>query len=218
VAQLFGRQSNWIARTVVIGLPILALLSIAVAEGVDRSSFITRAETNIDQPVPFSHVHHVGEVGIDCRYCHTQVEHGAQAQIPPTEVCMTCHSQIWSQSPTLESVRESYKSGQPIHWKRVYRLPDYVYFNHSIHIAKGIGCISCHGSVEKSNLTHLAQPLQMTFCLNCHKNPVPNLRPREEIANPNYVLESGLVTDELRAELSRKYHVESKIDCVTCHR
>ena len=132
-----------------------------------------------EQPIPFSHAHHVGGLGIDCRYCHTSVETSSFAGIPPTKTCMNCHSQIWSTSPTLEPVRESFRTGVSIQWTRVNDLPDYVYFNHSIHVNKGIGCESCHGRVDRMPLTWQENSLQMDWCLDCHRDPGKHIRPRD---------------------------------------
>jgi hypothetical protein len=135
----------------------------------------------VDQPVLFDHRHHAGDDGIDCRYCHATVEHAASAGMPATEVCAGCHNQIWNASEMLEPVRRSYFSGLPIPWNRVYELPDFVYFNHSVHIAKGIGCVSCHGRVDQMARVYQATPLTMGWCLDCHRDPEPHLRPREEV-------------------------------------
>jgi hypothetical protein len=214
MAQLFGRNANWMARSIFFGLPLLALLSISVAEGLDQSSYVTGQNEYLDQPVPFSHEHHVGDLGIDCRYCHTQVERGAIAQIPPSETCMTCHSQIWSKSPTLAPVRDSYRSGDALRWKRVTRLPDFVYFDHSVHVAKGVACVTCHGQMQKMKLTRLEHPMQMQFCIDCHRDPTPHLHPPEEVTNPRLVD----LPPEIALELARKYDVKPKMDCITCHR
>lgn len=199
-----------------MGLPILILVSLALAEAVDRSEYVTEVNHIVDQPVPFSHEHHVAQIGIDCRYCHTQVEKGPVAQIPSSEICMTCHSQIWKESPVLEPVRRSHETGQPLHWNKVTKLPDFVYFNHSIHVKKGVACTSCHGEVEKMALPYLAHPMEMEFCLNCHRNPSPHLRPRDQVVNPNY--QPALPQEILGVELMKKYDVQKKLDCITCHR
>ena len=214
MAQLFGRNANWIARSIFIGLPIGALLSITVAEGFDRSDYVTQNDQFIDQPVPFSHSHHVGDLGVDCRYCHTQVERGAIAQIPPSETCMTCHSQIWSKSATLAPVRDSYRTGEPLKWNRVTKLPDFVYFNHSVHLSKGVACVSCHGEMQTMKLTRLEHPMQMRFCIDCHRDPTPNLHPREDVTDPTVLP----VSPAMAEELAHKYDVQSKTDCITCHR
>jgi hypothetical protein len=172
-----------------------------------------------EQPVPFSHAHHVGGLGIDCRYCHTSVEASSFAGIPPTKTCMNCHSQIWSTSPTLEPVRESFRTGNSIMWTRVNDLPDYVYFNHSIHVAKGVGCESCHGRVDRMPLTWQENSLQMTWCLDCHRDPAQHLRPREAITVMGYQPAEPQAT--LGPKLMKEYEVKDArtlTSCNTCHR
>ncbi len=171
----------------------------------------------VKQPVPFSHDHHVAGIGIDCRYCHTSVESSSFAGMPPTATCMNCHSQIWSQSPLLEPVRESFRTGTPISWTRVHNLPDYVYFDHSIHIAKGIGCVSCHGRVDKMPLLYQGASLKMEFCLDCHRNPEPHLRPQEAIWDLGWE-PAPAAAGEREHTLAAEYHVQSKINCSVCHR
>ncbi len=137
----------------------------------------------VEQPIQFSHAHHVGGKGIDCRYCHTSVEESAFANIPPTKTCMNCHSQIWTNAPILEPVRASFRDNKPLHWTRVHDLPDFVYFNHSIHVKKGVGCATCHGRVDKMPLMYQQANLQMNWCLDCHRNPAKYVRPRDQVFN-----------------------------------
>ena len=183
----------------------------------NRSAYMTQERVARTQPVQFSHKHHVGELGIDCRYCHTTVETAARATVPPTETCMSCHSQIWLQSPFLEPVRASFRSDRSIHWVKVHDLPDYVYFNHGVHIQKGIGCVSCHGRVDKMEVVTQVKELSMGWCLDCHRNPEPHLRPPEFVtaldwkAYPNNPEHSG-------AKLREKFHINPSQDCSTCHR
>ena len=181
-----------------------------------RSPWEMMQDVPREQPLPFSHAHHVGGLGIDCRYCHTSVEVSAYANIPPTKICMNCHSQMWAASQTLEPVRESWRTGRSIEWTRVNDLPDYVYFNHSIHVAKGVGCTSCHGRTDKQNLTLQAAPLTMQWCLECHRHPERYLRPREEVFSMEYTPPANQVS--LGRRLIREYHVRSLISCSTCHR
>ena len=138
---------------------------------------MTRQGQRPDQPVPFSHKHHVEGLGLQCQYCHTQVEKAAYAGIPPTKTCINCHAQIWTNAELLEPVRQSWATGESINWIRIHDLPDYVYFNHQIHVNKGIGCASCHGRVDEMPLMYQQNSLQMEWCLNCHRNPAVNLRP-----------------------------------------
>ena len=203
-----------------------------VFEQIQRSPYTTYAGVARPQPVPFSHQHHVGGLGIDCRYCHTSVEVSSFAGIPPTKTCMNCHSQIWSNAPLLEPVRESFRSGQSLVWTRVNDLPDFVYFNHSIHIAKGVGCNTCHGPVDRMPLMYNQASLQMEWCLDCHRAPEKYLRPREQVFNMRYEQPSAFKPVSLDGKtyneqislgkaLASKYKLRSVQDitsCSTCHR
>ena len=183
MAQVFDRSSNALIRAslALTGLIVIAL-GVTLNE-LQRSPWVTRQGQRPDQPVPFSHKHHVEGLGLQCQYCHTSVEKSAYAGIPPTKTCINCHSQIWTNAQLLEPVRHSWASGESIPWIRVHDLPDYVYFNHSVHVNKGLGCSSCHGRVDQMPLMYMANTLQMEWCLNCHRNPVKNLRPTTEIYN-----------------------------------
>jgi len=181
-----------------------------------RSDMVTGASSNVEQPIQFSHAHHVGGLGIDCRYCHSTVEQSSFANIPPTKTCMNCHSQIWSTSPFLEPVRASFRTGQSLQWVRVHNLPDFVYFNHSIHVKKGMGCETCHGRIDEMAGIYQAQSLQMEWCLNCHRSPERYVRPREAITTMGYVpAESQAVVGP---RLVREYDIQSLTSCSTCHR
>jgi len=219
MSQIFHRSTNTFSRiTIFGGIFILAFLAWAFAE-LDRSAYVTRAQQVREQPVPFSHAHHVGGLGLDCRYCHTTVETSSFAGIPPTKTCMNCHSQIWSTSPTLEPVRASFRTDASIRWIRVHDLPDYVYFNHSIHINKGVGCETCHGRVDRMPLTRQVASLQMEWCLNCHRHPEGYVRPREFITTMGY--EPAGEQEELGRRLVREYHIQdvrTLTSCSTCHR
>src|SRR5436189_5934930 len=186
MAQLFPKSANVHARVVIAGIVVLACGAGWATSTIYWSPYTTEVDVPLQQPIPFSHKHHVTDDGIDCRYCHTSVEKSSFAGIPSTETCMTCHSQIWTESPLLEPVRESYRTGRPIEWQRVHDLPDFVYFNHSIHIKKGVGCVSCHGRVDQMPLMYQQNSLLMEWCINCHKNPAPNLRPRSEVTTMGY--------------------------------
>ncbi len=183
MAQVFDRSSNALVRLslVLTGLIVIAL-GVTLNE-LQRSPWVTRQGQRPDQPVPFSHKHHVEGLGLQCQYCHTSVEKSSYAGIPPTKTCMNCHSQIWTNAQLLEPVRNSWATGESIQWIRVHDLPDYVYFNHEIHVNKGIGCASCHGRVDEMPLMYEENSLQMEWCLNCHRNPAVNLRPTAEIYN-----------------------------------
>ncbi|GGA71022.1 hypothetical protein GCM10011507_23260 [Edaphobacter acidisoli] len=183
MAQVFDRSSNALARfSLVLTGVIVVALGITLNE-LQRSPWVTRQGQRPDQPIPFSHKHHVEGLGLQCQYCHTSVEDSSYAGIPPTKTCMNCHAQIWTNAQLLEPVRQSWATGASIQWIRVHDLPDYVYFNHEIHVNKGIGCASCHGRVDEMPLMYEENTLQMEWCLNCHRNPASNLRPTSEIYN-----------------------------------
>jgi hypothetical protein len=177
---------------------------------------MTQVHTARDQPIQFSHERHVAGNGIDCRYCHTSVEESGFAGIPPTKTCMNCHSQIFANSPFLEPVRESFRTGRSIEWTRVHDLPDYVYFNHSIHVNKGIGCTTCHGQVDRMPLMWQEQSLQMEWCLDCHRKPERYVRPRDKVFSVDYVPPPDQL--ELGKRLVAEYHIQKLTSCSTCHR
>jgi len=216
MAQIFQRSTNTIARVSIYGAVIfIALLGYAV-DVVNNTSYVTEVNTARPQVVPFSHKHHVGELGLDCRYCHSSVEVSSSAGMPATETCMTCHSQIWTNSTMLEPVRASYSSSKPISWTRVNAVPDFVYFNHSIHVAKGVGCTTCHGPVAEMNITWRGQTLYMRWCLECHNAPEKYLRPRSEVFNAFYQPPSDQLA--LGRRLVKEYKVQKLTNCTTCHR
>jgi len=180
MSQVFPKSANAWSKASVLAV-VFVLLSLGwVVLTLQRSDFVTSANQFVEQPVQFSHQHHAGGVGIDCRYCHTSVEVSASAGIPPTKTCINCHSQIWSTSPYLEPVRASFRDDTPLNWVKVHDLPDFVYFNHSIHVAKGVGCETCHGRVDKMPLMIQKVSLQMEWCLDCHRDPSRFVRPRED--------------------------------------
>jgi hypothetical protein len=219
MAWVFHPLSNTIAKASIVG-GILALFGgIWVASAIERSSYVTDAGSFRMQPVPFSHEHHVRGLGLDCRYCHTSVEDSGFAGIPPTKTCMTCHSKIWTNAALLEPVRQSWRTDTPIHWQRVDVLPDYVYFNHSIHVAKGIGCSTCHGRVDQMPLTFQAASLQMEWCLTCHRHPERFIRPRSEIFNMDWKPPPN--QEQVGADLAKQYNLLPKQlmqNCSLCHR
>jgi Cytochrome c7 and related cytochrome c len=183
MAQVFDRSSNALARFSLVLTGIIVIALGVTLDQLQRSPWVTRQGQRPDQPIPFSHKHHVEGLGLQCQYCHTQVEKAAYAGIPPTKTCINCHAQIWTNAELLEPVRQSWATGASIQWIRVHDLPDYVYFNHEIHVNKGIGCASCHGRVDEMPLMYQQNTLQMEWCLNCHRNPAVNLRPTSEIYN-----------------------------------
>jgi formamidopyrimidine-DNA glycosylase len=216
MAQLFSPSSNTIAKVSIAAVVLLASTTLSVAYMIDRGSWITNVNSAPEQPIAFSHKHHVKDDGIDCRYCHTSVETSHFAGIPPTETCMSCHSQIWNNVAATQPIRDSWASGKSIAWTRVHNLPDYVYFNHSIHINKGIGCSACHGNVSEMPLIYKVNTLNMNWCVNCHRNPAKFIRPRSEVFNVAYQYPAN--QDELGPQLVKEYHVQSLLDCATCHR
>jgi hypothetical protein len=217
--QIFHHSTNFLARLSIFGAIFIVLALLWVLATINRSSWNTGAFTEREQPVQFSHKHHAGDDGIDCRYCHTSVETSASAGLPPTQTCMNCHSQIWADSPYLEPVRESARTGKPIEWTRVNDLPDYVYFNHSIHINKGVGCSTCHGPVDKMPLMYQAQSLQMEWCLTCHRDPKPFLREKKDIFRMDWAQPANQA--QAGAELFTRNKVQDSYaltSCSTCHR
>jgi len=216
MAQLFHRSANSLAKVSIAGAGILAGTILIAAYSLDRGSYTTDVAVVKDQPVPFSHKHHITDDGIDCRYCHTSVETSAFAGLPATEICMSCHSQIWSNAAILEPVRASFRTGESLSWTRVHDLPEFVYFNHSIHINKGIGCASCHGRVDQMPLMFKVNTLYMNWCLECHRDPWKYVRPREQVFNMAY--EPPANQEEFGRKLVKEYKIQSLTDCWTCHR
>lgn len=218
MGQLFKRRANSIAKAVVIGVPLFVCAGAYAWHLLTWSDYATHIDQPLDQPVPFSHKHHVGDDGVDCRYCHTGVENSAFANVPPTETCMTCHSQLFKDAPVLQPVRDSWQTGAPIKWQRVHDLPDYVYFDHSIHVAKGVGCATCHGQVNEMPLTFKTQSLYMRWCLDCHRNPEKFLRPKSEVVNMNYRPPADQIALGQRLVRQNNVHKNGLTDCYTCHR
>lgn len=232
MAQIFHRSTNTISRATIFGAVFIVSFLFWVALEIQRSPYVTYAGVARPQPVPFSHQHHVAGLGIDCRYCHTSVENSRFAGIPPTKTCMNCHSQIWTKAPMLEPVRESYRTGKSLVWTRVNDLPDFVYFDHSIHINKGVGCNTCHGPVDRMPFMYNYASLQMEWCLDCHRAPEKNLRPRDQVFNMRYeqpsaskplALDGKVFMDQpsLGTYLVKKYKLRTVTDitsCNTCHR
>lgn len=216
MSQIFPKSSNYLARASLVVAAGMAGVGLWLVITLAGSSYVTRQQVILKQPIPFSHDHHVGQIGIDCRYCHTAVETSSSAGIPPTATCMNCHSQIWAQAPMLEPVRASFRDGKPIEWVRVHDLPGFVYFDHSIHVAKGVGCETCHGRVDRMALMWQESPLTMSWCLDCHRDPAPNLRPRAELTTMGWRPPGDRAA--LAQALAEKANVQSKMSCSTCHR
>ena len=214
MSQLFHRHTNIYSRLSIVALGLFAAGLGGMLALFHLGGFFTNQHVFVEQPIQFSHAHHVGGMGIDCRYCHTSVEESAFANIPPTKTCMNCHAQIWTDAPILEPVRASFKNNTPLQWTRVNDLPDFVYFNHSIHVRQGVGCASCHGRIDRMNLVHQAAPLTMEWCLACHRAPEKQIRPREEVFNMSYVAKNQEV---LGPQLVKQYGVKSMTHCSTFH-
>jgi hypothetical protein len=216
MAQVFHRSTNTISRVSIFGALFALVGALWGLAAVNRSSYVSLAGVAREQPVPFSHRHHAGELGIDCRYCHSTVERAAYAGIPPTQICMNCHSLIWANADLLAPVRESARTDASIEWVKVHDLPDFVYFNHSIHVHKGIGCATCHGRIDHMNLTWQAASLHMEWCLDCHRNPERYVRPREEVFNMAW----DPLVDQLTlgTRLVGEHDIERQTDCSVCHR
>lgn len=180
-----------------------------------RSPLYTGQFVPVQQPLQFDHRHHVADTGVDCRFCHLTVETAASAGYPPTEVCMSCHAQVWNQSPLLAPVRASYFTGAALRWRRVHRLPDYVYFNHSIHLSKGVGCVTCHGRVDQMPAVMQVKSLSMAWCVDCHRDPAPHLRPQEHLTDLAWEPADAL---EVGRAVARDRDVHTRTSCTACHR
>jgi hypothetical protein len=218
MAQIFHPSMNTVARASIFGAVLIVGLLGYIGSVVDHSPYQTDADLVRNQPVPFSHEHHVRGLGIDCRFCHTSVEKSRFAGIPPTKICMTCHSKIWTDAPLLEPVRASWRENRPLSWTRVHNLPDFVYFNHSIHVNKGVGCATCHGQIDHMPLTSQFASLQMEWCLNCHRNPEKYLRPPDKVFDMSYEAPSNQIDMGLAQIQKENIKVGQLTNCYICHR
>jgi len=219
VRQLFAPGADAVMRLFLFGAFAAVVMTLLIVGGVSRSDYLTDVGIAPEQPVPFSHKHHDGELGLDCRNCHQQVEYAATAGLPPTYTCMTCHSQIWTSSAMLAPVRDSLASNTPIQWVRVNRLPDYVYYNHSIHVGKGFGCSTCHGAVDTMQLTYRANAFEMQFCLGCHRQPEKYIRTADQVWNMEWSPPAN--QDVIGPQLVVERHIRTGAelsDCSICHR
>lgn len=212
--QIFHPRINGLTRILLAGGGVAVVALAYVAYFLDRSPYSTGQGVIPEQPVPFSHEHHVGGLGIDCRYCHTGVDQSPFAGLPDTHTCMSCHSQLWTNAQMLAPVRESLKEDRPLQWIRVHQLPDFVYFDHRAHVTRGIGCESCHGRVDHMPLMRQAAPMTMQWCLGCHRNPQRALRAQDQITA------MGVPAAFHSDALLRQYHIhmDRMTECVTCHR
>jgi hypothetical protein len=217
--QIFPRSANTIAKASLIGSLLLVAFTLWVCLIYARSSYGTGAGLVRVQPIPFSHEHHVGVLGIDCRYCHTSVENSSYAGLPPTKTCMNCHSQIWVGSDVLAPVRESYQTGKSLRWQKIYNLPGFVYFDHGIHVHKGVGCTTCHGRIDEMPFTYQIPTLLMEWCLDCHRHPERHLRPLADVFNVRW--EPPPDQEERGRELAKQYDLRDTrflTSCSVCHR
>lgn len=212
--QVFHRSANALARLSIIGGLILFGMLGTAAWFWYNSPLVRTRQNALAQPVPFSHQHHVTGLGLDCRYCHTSVEESSFAGMPATQICMNCHAQIWTGAEMLEPVRASFRDDVPLEWNRVHRLADFVKFNHSIHVNKGIGCVSCHGRVDQMPLMWQDKPLTMSWCLECHRNPEKFIRPKDKVFEIAWVPENQA---ELGPELVEEYSIRKLQHCSACH-
>ena len=216
MAQIFHRSTNTISRVSLFGgIAIIAVL-VATLAAINRSSYMTEVGVARSQPVQFSHKHHVSDDGIDCRYCHTSVEESSFAGIPSTKICMNCHTQIWAESPILAPVRESFRTGKSLEWTRVNNLPGFVYFDHSIHVHKGVGCATCHGRVDQMPLMWREHTLYMEWCLECHRSPERFVRPLDQVFSMDWQPPSDQIA--LGQKLVQQYKIERLTSCSVCHR
>ncbi|HMN94854.1 MAG TPA: cytochrome c3 family protein [Phycisphaerales bacterium] len=213
---VFPRWSNLLLPTIiVVGMTVPLYAVLLVAYGFSPKT-LDQGYMPL-QPVPFSHALHAGTLGMDCRYCHNTVEHAAHAAIPPTQTCMNCHTQVVKDSPKLAEVRRSYEEGMPVEWIKVHTLAQYAYFDHSAHINRGVGCVSCHGRVDQMEVVYQSAPLSMGWCLDCHRNPEPHLRPVSQVTNLAWDQRTELTRSE-RLALRDLYHINPSENCSTCHR
>ena len=215
MSQIFHPRFGLVVKLALLAVLVLASAAVLAWRGLTNEPH--RIDEAVEQPVPFSHRHHVGDDGIDCRYCHDSVETSSFAGIPPISTCMTCHSQLYTDQAMLKPVVDSWRQGVALHWQRVHQLPDFVYFNHSIHVAKGVGCESCHGRVDRMALTMRTQPLSMQWCLQCHRAPQNYLRPREQVFAMDWHPQDQ---QKLGLALVKRYHIDTRrlTDCSVCHR
>ncbi|MBK7876174.1 MAG: cytochrome c3 family protein [Planctomycetes bacterium] len=220
MAQVFPKSSNTLSKaSIVVAGIVLGAVGLATIN-INRTTYVTTQSMPIEQVVQFTHTHHVGSLGLDCRFCHTAVEESSYAGIPPSKTCMGCHSVVWKDAPILEPVRESFRNDTSVEWIKVHDLPEFVYFNHSIHVNKGIGCESCHGRVDQMPLMMRQNSLNMEWCLACHRAPEQFLRPKDQIYTMGWDPEKalGMTQAELGAKLKLENNVQSRTNCATCHR
>ncbi len=211
-------RATTLLRLVLLAIPAVPLAALATLMVLVRSPLGTYRDSPLEQPIDFDHRHHVVDDGIDCRFCHSTVERSSTAGYPSTATCMRCHDQIWNRSALLDPVRAGYFQDRPIPWRRVHELPEFVYFDHSIHVNKGVGCAECHGRVDQMGAVMQVAPLTMAWCLDCHRNPVPHLRPLDQITSMTWAPPPAPQGAALQAALARQLDVKPRTSCTTCHR
>jgi hypothetical protein len=213
---LFPPWSDTLFR-LCLALVAMGIASIPIAMMLwVRTPYVTKKDDPVDQPLQFDHRHHVRDDGIDCMYCHSNATKSAYAGAPPTALCMNCHSQVWQTASFLAPVRESWFEGQPLRWQRVHQLPQFVYFNHSAHVNRGVGCVECHGRVDLMAQVHAVAPLTMIWCLRCHRDPAEHLRPQSEITNMEW--SPGQPRREIGERIRNERHIDPPVNCTGCHR
>jgi hypothetical protein len=218
MANIFPRSSNFLPLKVIACGAVTVPLVIAAVWYYFTPKY-TRVGYMPTQPVPFSHALHVGQLGMDCRYCHSFVEVGGPANIPTTQTCMNCHSQVKKDSSKLAAVRESWETGKPIPWVKIHQAPDYVYFNHSVHVNRGVSCQSCHGNINRMEVVYHAEPHSMGWCLECHRNPEKHIRPVEHVFNLDWKPEMiGEKQETLGKRLAADWNIQPPQNCAACHR
>lgn len=218
MAQVFGKSADTWLRTIALVVAVIACATLVGGWMALHSPWVTEVGQVPPQPVPFSHRHHAGELQIDCRYCHYTVETEDVAGWPTSELCMTCHSQLWTEADMLEPLRTSFTTGAPLRWSRIVDLPEFVYFDHGVHVSNGVGCASCHGRVDTMAMTYQAKALTMSFCLDCHRDPAPHLRPRDAVTDMAWMPPENQDVIGRTFMKARGIHPDRLTDCYTCHR
>ena len=218
MAQVFGPGANFLVKSSIAILTVVLGSAVAIAAIIYRSPVVTQVGINKEQPIPFSHERHVGGNAMDCRFCHTSVEKSNFAGIPSSETCMTCHSQVLTDAEMFQPLHDSWNNDTPLEWTRIYDLPDFVYFDHSIHIAKGVGCTDCHGQIDEMPLTHKAQHMSMSWCLECHRAPEKYIRPADAVFDVNWEAPKDQLAQGL--QLVEKFNIKTEqlTNCSICHR
>ena len=218
MAQIFHPSTNTVSKATIFGAVFIIAALVWIGGIYVRSSYATQVNVAVEQPLPFSHKHHVGGLGIDCRYCHTGVEKSWFSNIPASSTCMNCHSTVLKDDPRLAPVRESAATGTPVAWVQIHKLPDFAYFNHSVHVNRGISCVECHGRIDQMDEVYHAKPFSMAFCLECHRHPELKLRPPDKITDLAWQPKSEAQQEEFGKRALKEWKVESLQTCSACHR